>query len=246
MPHKGTAKTAERTAPKVASCARSAAITDFLYVGPPASSAAARVLVPAGSPCDMFSAMSTAQRPRPSPDKPGRPTDYTPVLGQTICEGIAAAPAIARRLRAPDMPGRTPGWRWQQKHAEFRNMVTAAREFGADALAEQCLMITDHGHELVSKLPITGELLRGTLLERTVRHTKDCAKCARGEAHQVLVLTMTYLGHRTRQISVPASGLPRLANYQELKEAIDAICKLNHDLLRPQQVASKPRREQRD
>jgi len=39
--------------------------------------------------------------------------------------------------------------------------------------------------KLVSKLPVTGELLRGSLLERTVRHSKDCAKCARGEGHRV-------------------------------------------------------------
>jgi hypothetical protein len=51
-------------------------------------------------------------------------------------------------------------------------------------------------------LPITGELLRGSLLERTVRHTKDCPKCSRGEGHQVFVLTVTYPGHRTRQFSV--------------------------------------------
>jgi hypothetical protein len=57
-------------------------------------------------------------------------------------------------------------------------------------------------HKLVGKLPITGELLRGSLLERTVRHTKDCPRCARGEGHQVFVLTVTYPGHRTRQFSV--------------------------------------------
>ena len=56
--------------------------------------------------------------------------------------------------------------------------------------------------KLVSKLPISGELLRGTLLERTVRHTKNCPKCARGEGHQVFVLTVSYPGGRTRQISV--------------------------------------------
>ena len=37
---------------------------------------------------------------------------------------------------------------------------------------------------LVGKLPVTGELLRGSLLERTFRHTKDCPKCARGEGHR--------------------------------------------------------------
>jgi len=61
-------------------------------------------------------------------------------------------------------------------------------------------------HKLVSKLPITGELRRGSLLERTVRHTKDCPKCARGEGHQVFVLTVTYPGHRTRQFHVHGGG----------------------------------------
>jgi hypothetical protein len=32
-----------------------------------------------------------------------------------------------------------------------------------------------------------------------------------------------------------------LSNYQELKEAIEAICELNHDLLRPERAASKAR-----
>ena len=105
-------------------------------------------------------------------------------------------------------------------------------------------------HKLVSKLPITGELLRGTLLERTVRHSKDCAKCARGEGHQVFVLTVTYPGHRVRQISVRRERVAEvrqwLTNYQELKEAIEAICELNHDLLRPQRAASMRRRKQHD
>ena len=88
----------------------------------------------------------------------------------------------------------------------------------------------------MSKLPISGELLRGSLLERTVRHTKGCPKCARGEGHQVFVLTVTYPGGRTRQISVRRERIAEvrrwLSNYQELKEAIEAICELNHDLLR--------------
>ena len=104
--------------------------------------------------------------------------------------------------------------------------------------------------KLVGKLPITGELLRGSLLERTVRHTKDCPKCARGEGHQVFVLTVTYRGGRTRQISVRRERVAEvrrwLSNYQELKEAIEAVCELNHDLLRPERAASKKRRKQHD
>ena len=62
---------------------------------------------------------------------------------------------------------------------------------------------------LVNKLPISGELLRGSLLERTVRHTKDCPKCARGEGHQVFVLTVTYPGSARGSSAYGASGLPR-------------------------------------
>jgi hypothetical protein len=51
--------------------------------------------------------------------------------------------------------------------------------------------------KLVGKLPVTGELLRGSLLERTIRHTKGCPKCARGEGHHVFVLTVTYAGGRS-------------------------------------------------
>lgn len=99
---------------------------------------------------------------------------------------------------------------------------------------------------LVGKLPITGELLRGSLLDRTVRHSKGCPKCARGEGHQVFVLTVTYAGGRTRQFSVRRERVAEvrrwLGNYRQLKEAIEAVCELNHDLLRPQRAASRTRK----
>jgi hypothetical protein len=98
---------------------------------------------------------------------------------------------------------------------------------------------TLHARErLLHKLPVTGELLRGTLLERTIRHSKNCPKCARGEGHHVFVLTVTYPGGRTRQISVRRERVDEvrrwLENYQDLKQAIEAICELNHELLRPE------------
>ena len=104
--------------------------------------------------------------------------------------------------------------------------------------------------KLVGKLPVSGEILRGSLLERTVRHTKDCPKCARGEGHQVFVLTVSYAGGRTRQISVRRERVPEvrrwLDNYQKLKEAIETICEVNHDLLRPERAATKRGGKSRD
>ena len=56
--------------------------------------------------------------------------------------------------------------------------------------------------KLVADLRLTGELLRGSLLERTVCHRSGCRKCARGEGHRVFVLTVSYPGGRTRQLGV--------------------------------------------
>jgi hypothetical protein len=104
--------------------------------------------------------------------------------------------------------------------------------------------------KLLGKLPITGELLRGSLLERTVRHRSGCPKCARGEGHRVFVLTVSYAGGRTQQFSVRRERVDEvrrwLDNYQKLKEGIEAICELNHDLLRPTSGTSKRGRKARD
>jgi len=101
--------------------------------------------------------------------------------------------------------------------------------------------------KLLSRLPVTGELVRGSLLERTVRHTKDCLKCGRGEGHHVFVLTVSYPGGRTRQLSARRERVAEvrrwLDNYHKLKEAIEAICELNHDLLRRQAAMPKPGRK---
>jgi hypothetical protein len=104
--------------------------------------------------------------------------------------------------------------------------------------------------KLVGKLPITGEILRGSLLERTVRHSKDCPKCARGEGHRVFVLTVSYAGGCTRQISVRRERVAEvrrwLDNYQKLKETIETICEINHDLLRPEKTVARRREKSRD
>ena len=102
--------------------------------------------------------------------------------------------------------------------------------------------------KLVTDLPVTGEILRGSLLERTVRnHARGCAKCASGEGHPMSVLTVSYPGGRTRQISLRDEIAPQarrwLANYQRLKASIETICELNHELLRPDETAARSRRK---
>jgi hypothetical protein len=98
---------------------------------------------------------------------------------------------------------------------------------------------------LLKGLPSTSEVLRGSLIERTTRHSSGCPKCARGEGHPQTVLTISYPGGRTRQFSIHSEQVPHvrqwLNNYQKLKETIEAICELNHTLLRPDSAIRKTR-----
>lgn len=103
-------------------------------------------------------------------------------------------------------------------------------------------------HRLLDNLPVTGEVLRGSLLQRTIRnHAHGCAKCASGEGHPLSVLTVSYPGGKTQQISLSHDQVAKvrhwLRNYKKLKEAIEAICELNHELLRAEKGASKAERK---
>jgi Family of unknown function (DUF6788) len=102
---------------------------------------------------------------------------------------------------------------------------------------------------LLADLPLTGEIVRGSLIERTVRHSRGCRICAGGGGHPLWVLTIGYAGGRTRQFSLRGEQVDQvrrwLGNYHQLKEALEAICELNHALLRPED-AGQPRGRQRD
>jgi hypothetical protein len=101
--------------------------------------------------------------------------------------------------------------------------------------------------ELMSQLPLTDEIVRGSLIERVIRHRGGCAVCARGEGHPLWVLTVTYPGGRNRQFSLRGDQVDEvrrwLGNYHKLKEGLEAICELNHELLRPDE--GEPRRRRR-
>jgi hypothetical protein len=84
---------------------------------------------------------------------------------------------------------------------------------------------------MVAGLPVTGELLRASLIERTVRHTRGCTICA---------------GGRTRQLSLRREQVKEVrrwpGNYHKLKEALEEICELNHGLLRDVAEITQSRR----
>ncbi len=93
--------------------------------------------------------------------------------------------------------------------------------------------------KIAATLPTAEEVLRGSLLERTIFHSRGCARCEKGEGHKVWVLTVTYPGGRNRQFSIRREQRETvrgwLDNYQEWKRKMEEICELNHSLLRPEE-----------
>jgi hypothetical protein len=103
---------------------------------------------------------------------------------------------------------------------------------------------------MVNRLPLTGELLRGSLIERTVRHARGCTICAGGGGHPLWVLNTGYGSGRTRQLSLRREQIEQvrrwLGNYHKLKQALEEICELNHALLRPEHSPPRRPRTSRD
>ena len=96
---------------------------------------------------------------------------------------------------------------------------------------------------LLAQLPEAREILRGSLLDRTIRHRTGCKECDNGGGHPVSVLAIGYPGGHMRQISLrkeqAAPVKQCLENYYALKAALEEICELNQQLLRAKPAAVK-------
>ena len=97
--------------------------------------------------------------------------------------------------------------------------------------------------KLAAQLPSGASALRGSLLQRTTRHSSGCTKCARGEGHPQWVLTVGYPGGQTRQVSLRPAQVAQvrkaIANYRRCKHNLEAISELNQFLLRLDRQESK-------
>jgi hypothetical protein len=97
--------------------------------------------------------------------------------------------------------------------------------------------------KLAVRLSPAIDVLRGSLLERTIHHTSGCLKCARGEGHPLWVLTVGYPGGKTRQLSLRPEQAPHvreaIERYHDCKQALEDISELNQFLLRLDRDESK-------
>jgi len=102
--------------------------------------------------------------------------------------------------------------------------------------------------KLAARLSSPLQVLRGSLLQRTIHHSSGCLKCARGEGHPLWVLTVGYPGGKTRQVSLRPDQVPQvrkaLQQYRNFKRGLEAISGLNQFLLRLDREQSKQQERQ--
>ena len=100
--------------------------------------------------------------------------------------------------------------------------------------------------QLAATLHVCGDVLRGSLLQRTTFHSRGCPKCARGEGHAQWVLNVNYPGAKNRQLSLRPEQVSEvrkgLQRYRRAKETLEAISELNQYLLRLDRDESKEAR----
>lgn len=89
---------------------------------------------------------------------------------------------------------------------------------------------------LLAKLPPLDEVLRGSLVERRIRCGKASCRCAGGDLHGAVYLSVTHRGGRTEQISLPAELVGAVQGgigvYQRWWEILEQVSAINRDLLR--------------
>ena len=102
----------------------------------------------------------------------------------------------------------------------------------------------------LQKLPPLEEVLRGSVLVRTLRCGKPGCRCATAEGHRATYLSITFRGGRTEQISLPARLVPVakrwVNNYLRWWEVVEKVSEINRQLLRHRRAAEpSPRRSGR-
>lgn len=97
----------------------------------------------------------------------GRPSLYTVALAQSICSRLSKGEPLAQICRDDGMPSVQTISDWKTKHPEFSVWFVRAREEGYDAIAAECLVISNtpiEGLETTKKADGSIEEKRGDML----------------------------------------------------------------------------------
>jgi hypothetical protein len=75
----------------------------------------------------------------------GRPSSYTPEMGDKICDQLIEGMSLRKICLAEDMPSTSAVCRWLATNDTFREQYARAREAQAETLADEILDIADDG-----------------------------------------------------------------------------------------------------
>ncbi|WP_395028425.1 hypothetical protein [Comamonas odontotermitis] len=78
-----------------------------------------------------------------------RPTEFTLVLADQICERPADGESLRNIYLGDKMPGKATVFRWLRSHEKFRDRYVHPREAQADALFDENLDIADEDCTMV-------------------------------------------------------------------------------------------------
>jgi hypothetical protein len=109
--------------------------------------------------------------------------------------------------------------------------------------------LRERRRRLARGLPPLEEVLRGSVVRRVVRCGKAGCRCADGDGHPAVYLSVTLRGGRTEQISLPEQLVEQVerqvGNYRALWDAIEKISAINRDLLRALRESARSSRRGR-
>lgn len=79
-------------------------------------------------------------------NKVGRPTKYTPELGDRVCDLIATSSLGLKHLLTDEtLPCQATVYNWKRNHPEFLEKYLRAREDQADYMVDETIEIADDG-----------------------------------------------------------------------------------------------------
>jgi hypothetical protein len=73
----------------------------------------------------------------------GRRSTYTEELAREICERLAEGETLASICRSEHMPSTQAVYDWRDANEGFKTRFARAREVGFDAIADQCVAISE-------------------------------------------------------------------------------------------------------
>ena len=100
----------------------------------------------------------------------GRPSSYSTLVADAICEELIKGRSLLRICSDPDFPDESTVYRWLEKHADFREKYAGAREMQADRYAAEIIDLADtpvEAQKVVIKADGSKEITIGDAVERT-------------------------------------------------------------------------------